>query len=108
MIGAPDLFRSWMEFGTEGLSEITRYARLEYRDGDWAPVPTAAGRSLREPTLLQRLASALGFRAAANREPRASPATHRPQADVYAPVAAVLMVSAEDCGQDATDCHAPW
>ena len=65
MIGSPDLFRSWKDVGTDGLDEVERFARAELRDGSWTWLrPTAATPTVREPTLVRRLASALHFRRA--------------------------------------------
>ncbi len=73
MIGSPDLFRSWKEVGTDGLSEIERFTRSEYPDGDRLLFRQAAATGApRDATILRRLASALHLVRAPVRVPAAT------------------------------------
>ena len=85
MIGSPDLFRSWNEVGSNGLTDVQRYVRTEYRDGNWTAVVRPSARLTGvEGTLLHRLASALHLIPARTSLSAASPA-----AGIHAGIAAV-------------------
>jgi hypothetical protein len=124
MIGAPELFRSWNELGANGLTDVQRYVRAEFRDGNWTTVLRPAARTVAdEPTLLRRLASALHLIPARTNVPAAhrvaglhagiaavhfadepTYASHRP----HAATSAVLMVTCEgECEGHDIDCNQP-
>lgn len=115
MIGAADLFRAWNDVGANGLSEVERIARAEYRDGDASLLRQAAAtRIAREPTILRRFAAVLHLVRVPDRVPAATPAGIHPgiaavhfaeARDVLTephllvePEAAVLTACGEDCG----------
>ncbi len=122
MIGSADLFRSWNDVGANGLSDVERIARAEYRDGDRVLLRQAAAtRALREPTILARLAAALHLVRAPGRVSATAPAGihpgiavlhfaeehgHFPESHFHVePQAIVLGTGAETCDHLHAECN---
>ncbi len=120
MMESVNLFRAWNDVGTDGLSEIERLARAEYRDGDPMLLrPAVATRSVREPTILRRIASALRLVRAPGRAPAATgihpgiAAVHfaevreaHAEPHLHAePETVVLVTDAEECAQLHVGCN---
>ena len=125
MIGAPDLFRSWKEYGSNGLTDVQRYARAEFQDGNWIATTRPLTRvATVEPTRLRRLALALHLIPQRANVPAASPVagirpgiaavhfagetTTQVAYHPHAATSAVLMVTCEgECEAHDVDCHQP-
>ncbi len=116
-IDAPNLFRAWNDVGSNGLNEIERYARMEFRDGNWASLRgLIAPKNVRGGSLLGRVAAALHMGSAASKDAARAvrpsvTAVHfagEPAANVEpCPTAtsAILLVAAEDCGAHHVECR---